>query len=120
VTVDFAGRFVRDEAGADGDEIYSRLRRDSAFNAVGAVAELALIDAPSIAIRGDNAPNEWGEITRPTVWRIMAHILDRYSTATALMDLWWSDESDAYILPSPTSIPSGSMLAALQELAESI
>jgi hypothetical protein len=118
--IDAHGRLSRRSSGAEGDFQYHNLPHDVTAQISGVAEQMSAIEAPKIAIRDHATPSAWGEINRPTLWRIVWHVLDRYSTLTSLYEIAFDDLSDHYIHPSPVSVGSGQLLNALNQLLSAL
>lgn len=120
IRVDAHGRLNNRSTGAEGDFTYQTIPHDLTAQVIGIGGEMSGIEAPKIAIRDSLNPTVWGEITRPTFWRAIWHILDRYSTLTTLYEIAFDDLSDRYIHPSPFAVDGGQLLTAINKLLSAL
>lgn len=115
--VKFVGRMRSDNNAAQTDEKIA-ISRKAQIEIEGVAAQMTRITTPQITLRDSSAAAVWDEITKLTIWRSVAYLLE-HSTFHNLYSLSFDSTADtfyAYQLLAPT----GNMLSAANDLLKSI
>lgn len=116
-TVEFVGRFRRENGEQASDEVYSLIDKTT-FEIEGPTAQLSRISGPTITMRDAGSPDEWDEIKNLTPWRAVAYILE-HSTFHQLYSLRFDSTTNAY-RAFELEAAQGNLLNSVQDIASSI
>lgn len=116
--VAFIGRIRTENNQNKTDDNFSRVMQ-AGLQLEGLATQMSREEHLPFALVYDATPTAWDEINNLTIWRAIAHCLQRHTTVMELHSLSFSDTSDSY-LADQLGVQGGNMLAVIRDLAESI
>lgn len=115
--VKFVGRMRTDTNSTQANPITS-VSKKAAIEIEGAAAQMARITTPIITMRDSSGATVWDEITKLTVWRSVAYLLE-HSTFHSLYSLSFDSTADTYYAYQLLA-PQGNILNSTNDILKSI
>ena len=114
----FVGYIVQETTEITGDAVSSTLSQTQ-FELQGFATIAAQLPVPSLPVRNDATPDEWGDMNLPTTQRAISYLLTRYSTLANLcaMDMLVTDST---WFAGEMNFEAGTLLDTVNRLADEI